>query len=423
MESGTDGKPLNRNQRAYIYSRAKKQNAMHPFGTELDLQKDNETWVRHSIYPTKLNEEQPRVIIGGKDCKQPYSASLLNISAMSYGSLSKNAVSALNIGAREGKFYHNTGEGSISDFHLLGADIVYQLGTGYFGSRDEQGNFSSEKFKVQANRPEVKMIEIKLSQGAKPGHGGVLPAAKNNEEIARIRGVKPHTTIVSPSHHTAFSDAKGLLQFVQQLRDLSFGKPIGFKLCVGNKAEFEEICQQMIETGIKPDFITVDGAEGGTGAAPIEFSDHVGMPWENGLIFVSDTLRKYHLKDEIRIITSTKVVTGYDILKAICMGADLCNAARGMMISIGCIQALKCHTNKCPTGIATNRPGKVRGLVVEDKWRRVKNYHDAAIHDFNELFAATGCPDIASLNRSYIYKQVNNKEISFEELYPTVSMN
>jgi glutamate synthase domain-containing protein 2 len=194
-------------------------------------------------------------------------------------------------------------------------------------------------------------------------------------------------------------------------------------LCVGNKAEFEDICQQMIETGIKPDFITVDGAEGGTGAAPIEFSDHVGMPWENGLIFVSDTLRKYQLKDEIRIITSTKVVTGYDILKAICMGADLCNAARGMMISIGCIQALKCHTNKCPTGIATNRPGKVRGLVVEDKWRRVKNYHDAAIHDFNELFAATGCPNIASLNRSYIYKQVNNKEISFEELYPTVSMN
>ena len=419
IESGTDGKPLNRNQRSYIYSRAKKQNTTHPFGTEIDLQKDNESWMRHSIYPTKKLIEQPRILIGGKDCKQPYSASLLNISAMSYGSLSKNAVSALNIGAREGKFYHNTGEGSISDFHLHGADIVYQLGTGYFGSRAADGNFSPEKFIPQANRPEVKMIEIKLSQGAKPGHGGVLPAAKNNEEIARIRGVEPHTTIESPSGHTAFNDARGLLLFVKQLRDLSNGKPIGFKLCIGNKEEFVDICHQMIETNIYPDFITIDGAEGGTGAAPIDFSDHVGMPWENGLVFAVDTLRQFGLKDDVKVITSTKIITGFNIFKALCIGADVCNSARGMMISLGCIQALQCHTNKCPTGVATNKPGKIRGLVVEDKWKRVRNYHDATIHDFLELFAASGCPEISQLNRSYVYKQINNREVSFEDLHPT----
>lgn len=419
IESGTDGKPLNRNQRAYIYSRSKQQNPMHPFGTEIDLQKDNETWMRHSMYPTSVKSEQPRVLIGGKDCKQPYSASLLNVSAMSYGSLSKNAVSALNIGAREGAFYHNTGEGSISEFHLHGADIVYQLGTGYFGSRDETGNFSPDKFKVQANKPEVKMIEIKLSQGAKPGHGGVLPAAKNSVEIAAIRGVEPHTTIVSPSHHTAFSNSKELLLFVKKLRELSFGKPVGFKLCVGDKAEFISICEQMVATGIQPDFITVDGAEGGTGAAPIDFSDHVGMPWENGLVFVVDALNEYGLKKDIKVITSTKIITGFDVFKALCLGADLCNSARGMMISIGCIQALKCHTNQCPAGVATNKPGKVRGLVVEQKWKRVRNYHDAAIHDFKELFAASGCPDISQLNRSYIFKQINNKEVCFEDLHPT----
>lgn len=419
IESGTDGKPLNRNQRSYIYSRAKKQNTTHPFGTEIDLQKEKETWMKHSIYPAKPLKEQHRVLIGGKDCKQPYSASLLNVSAMSYGALSKNAVSALNIGAREGKFYHNTGEGSISDFHLHGADIVYQLGTGYFGSRAEDGNFSAEKFKVNAHRPEVKMIEIKLSQGAKPGHGGVLPAAKNNEEIARIRGVKPFTTVESPSSHRAFSDAKGLLDFVKELRELSGGKPVGFKLCVGDKAEFIEICEKMIEMKILPDFITVDGAEGGTGAAPIDFSDHVGMPWENGLVFVVDTLRQFGLKDEIKVITSTKIITGFDIFRALCIGADLCNSARGMMISLGCIQALKCHTNQCPTGVATNKPGKIRGLVVEDKWRRVMNYHDATIHDFNELLAAAGLTSPNYLNRSFIFKQINNKETCFEELYPT----
>lgn len=257
------------------------------------------------------------------------------------------------------------------------------------------------------------MIEIKLSQGAKPGHGGILPAAKNNIEIARIRGVEPHTTIVSPPGHTAFQTPEGLLKFIKKLRELSGGKPVGFKLCVGSTKEFEDICLAMVSTNIKPDFITVDGAEGGTGAAPITFSDHVGMPWENALTFVAETLHKYHLKEEIKIITSGKIVDGFDILKALCLGADICNSARAMMLSLGCIQALECHTNTCPTGIATNNERLVRGLVVKDKWQRVKNYHEETIKDFLELMAATGCSSLSELNPSFIYKQMDGKPISF----------
>ena len=353
VEADTEGKPLDRNQRTYIYSRAKLDNRAHPFGTEHDLQKEGMEWVKHSIYPSAMPDNPPRVLVGGPECKYPYSASLLNVSAMSFGSLSKNAIKALNLGAKAGGFYHNTGEGSISDYHKMGGDLAYQIGTGYFGCRAADGNFSDEKFKETAAIEQVKMIEIKLSQGAKPGHGGILPASKNNEEIARIRGVEPHTTVLSPPGHKAFNNAEGLLKFVQKLRELSDGKPVGFKLCVGSRDEFEDICKAMIETGIKPDFITVDGAEGGTGAAPITFSDHVGMPWENALIFVSDTLKDYDLKKDIKIITSSKIVDGFDVLKALCLGADLCNSARAMMLALGCIQALECHENTCPTGVAT----------------------------------------------------------------------
>ncbi|MCB0664036.1 MAG: FMN-binding glutamate synthase family protein, partial [Saprospiraceae bacterium] len=419
VESNTDGKPIDRNHRAYIYERAKLENQTHPFGTELDVNEENFMWMQHSIYPAPVREHAPRVLMGGPNCTKPYEASLFNISAMSFGSLSKNAIKALNLGAKAGNFYHNTGEGGISPYHQNGGDLVFEIGTGYFGCRSEDGNFSPEIFKEKAALSQVKMIEIKISQGAKPGHGGVLPAAKNNKEIASIRGVKPHTTVLSPPHHKVFSDPVGLLNFIQQLRELSGGKPIGFKLAIGSKKEFTDICEAMVSTGIKPDFITVDGAEGGTGAAPIDFSNYVGMPWEDALIFVTNTLRGYDLKKDIRVITATKIITAFDIFKALCIGADICNSARGMMMALGCIQALKCDTNKCPTGVATNNPQLMRGLVVQDKWKRVKNYQERTLKDFTELFAAAGCTDLNQLNRSYIYKKLNNEIRSYEEIYPT----
>ena len=364
IENDTDGKPIDRNHRSYIYQRAKLQKETHPFGTQLNVEEENFKWMRHSIYPTKVQKEYPRVNIGGPDCEQTYSASLFNISAMSFGALSKNAIEALNKGAKEGNFFHDTGEGGISDYHRLGGDLVWEIGTGYFGCRTEEGNFDPEQFKEKANWPEVKMIEIKISQGAKPGHGGVLPASKNNNEIAKIRGVEPHTDVLSPPGHTAFNNAEGLLGFVEQLRALSNGKPVGFKLSIGSKDEFLEICEKMVETGIKPDFITVDGAEGGTGAAPIDFSNYVGMPWEKALIFVVDALNGFDLKKDIKVVTATKIFTAFDIFKALCIGADICNSARGMMLALGCIQALRCDTNKCPTGVATNDRRLMNGLVV-----------------------------------------------------------
>lgn len=417
IESDTDGKPLNRNQRAYIYSRAKLENSNHPFGTEHDLQKEGIEWAPHSIYPSEHLEVAPRVRFGGEKCTQPYEASLFNISAMSFGSLSKNAIMALNKGAEAGGFYHNSGEGSVSPYHQMGGDVVYQVGTGYFGCRAEDGNFDPEKFKVTAAIPTVKMIELKLSQGAKPGHGGILPASKNNAEIAKIRGVKPHTEVDSPPGHKAFNSPEGLLEFIDQMRELSGGKPVGFKLSIGSTAEFEQICRAMIETGRKPDFITVDGAEGGTGAAPIVFSDHVGMPWENALVFVVDTLEKMGLRKDIRVVTSGKIVTGFDMFKALCLGADVCNSARGMMLALGCIQALECHKNTCPAGVATNNPSKMRGLVVEEKWKRVRNYHNETVKDFLALFSATGCESLSDLNRQLIYKQIDGKAVCFSDIY------
>lgn len=422
IESNTDGKPIDRNHRSYIYERAKLQNETHPFGTELDVEEENFKWMQHSIYPAAKLEQHPRTTIGGPDCLHPYSASLFNISAMSFGALSKNAVMALNMGAKAGNFFHDTGEGGISDYHLQGGDLVYEIGTGYFGCRTPDGHFSPEHFREKAALPTVKMIEIKISQGAKPGHGGVLPAAKNNEEIARIRGVKPYTTVLSPPGHSAFHDPKSLLAFVQQLRELSNGKPIGFKLAIGSKQEFMDICEAMVETGIKPDFITVDGAEGGTGAAPIDFSNYVGMPWENALVFVVDALNGYDLKKDIRVLTATKIFTAFDIFKALCIGADVCNSARGMMLALGCIQALRCDTNRCPTGVTTNNPALMRGLAVADKWQRVKNYQEQTMDDFVELFAAAGCRELHQLNRSLIHKKVNGEIHGYDVLYPPVAV-
>ncbi len=422
VESNTDGKPFNKNQRDFVNKRSENHFETHPFGTELDVYKEQYEWAAHSIYPQKVAQEAPRVIVGGPECKQPYSASVLNISAMSYGSLSAAAVRALNKGAKMGSFFHDTGEGGISSYHLeYGADLVWEIGSGYFGCRTHDGSFNPDLFQEKARKPKVKMIEIKLSQGAKPGHRGVLPAIKNTKEIAEIRGVKPHTKVVSPAYHKAFSDAEGLLNFVQQLRKLSGGKPVGFKLCIGIKQEFTDICKAMIKTNIKPDFITIDGGEGGTGAAPIEFSDSIGMPLEEALVFVTDSLNGFGLKEEIRIIASGKIITSFDIIRAMALGADICNSARGMMFALGCIQALKCDTNECPTGITTHNPNLTRGLVVKDKAERVKNFQQQTVRSAGELLAGMGFTEFSQLKRSHINKRTEPETFqTFEEIYPSV---
>ncbi|XZF14303.1 FMN-binding glutamate synthase family protein [Chitinophagaceae bacterium MMS25-I14] len=404
IERNTDGRPFSRNERSLVYQRAKDIDATTPFGTQLELNNQKYEGLKHSIFPAAVMEEAPRVTIGGPDCRQPYSASILNISAMSFGSLSENAIMALNLGAKRGGFYHNTGEGGLSDHHRQGGDIVWQIGTGYFGCRTQDGKFSSEKFRERAILPEVKMIEIKLSQGAKPGHGGVLPAVKNTPEVARIRLVEPYTTVLSPPGHAAFSDAAGLLAFVKQLRELSDGKPVGFKLCVGRTDEFVTICEQMRQTGIMPDFITVDGAEGGTGAAPLEFADGVGMPLEPALIFVHQTLTHYKLRDKIRVIASGKVMSGISLLRTLATGADVCNSARGFLFSLGCIQALRCNTNECPTGVATQNKMLMKGLVVTDKKERVYHYHKNTIHAALELLAASGRSSLKEIGADMFMK-------------------
>ncbi|MCI5057333.1 MAG: FMN-binding glutamate synthase family protein, partial [Flavobacteriales bacterium] len=340
--------------------------------------------------------------------------------AMSYGSLSKNAVEALNLGSKMGGFAHNTGEGGISPYHLKhGGDLIWQIGTGYFGCRNKDGFFDENKFKTNASRPSVKMIELKLSQGAKPGHGGILPAKKNTPEIAEIRGIEPYTDVHSPPRHTAFSDFKGLVLFIQNLRELSDGKPIGFKLCIGSANEFEEICKSMSELKIFPDFITIDGGEGGTGAAPVEFSDRIGTPYEDGLCLAYNLLVKYKLKEHIKLIASGKITTGFHVAKAIALGADGCNSARAMMLALGCIQALECNKNTCPVGVATQNASLMRGLDVEHKGKRVANYHKETIHSFFELVSATGLHKIDELERKHIRKRVSLTQVmTYEELFP-----
>ncbi len=424
VESDTDGSPINRNDRSVIYQRAKKQVDTTPFGTQLNVYAEGYEWMGHSIVPVDFHkiDHYPRCLVGNKDCKQPYSASLLNVSAMSFGSLSSNAIEALNAGAKIGKFAHNTGEGGLSSYHLKhGGDIIWQIGTGYFGARDENGNFSADTFKINALKPEVKMIEIKLSQGAKPGHGGILPAAKNTPEVAAIRHVKAGTTVYSPPYHSAFSTPKELILFVQNLRDLSGGKPVGFKLCIGKKSEFISICKAMVELNTYPDFITVDGGEGGTGAAPPEFSNFVGMPLLDGLAFVANMLQGFGIKNHVKVIAAGKILTGFQMVRAIALGADICNSARAMMMALGCIQALECHKNTCPTGVATQDPYFTKGLVIEDKKVRVANFHKHTVESFVELIGASGLDIPEKLNRHQITRRIFMNEVrTFEEIYPSV---
>lgn len=419
IESNLDGKPFSRERRNVIYQRAKGVTDTVPFGTQNDVYAPDYEWVNHSISPKPHLHEHPRVMIGGKDCTQPYGAALLNISAMSYGSLSTNAILALSKGAQKGGFYHNTGEGGISPYHLEGGgDLVWQVGTGYFGCRNHDGTFNDEKFQKRATNPQVKMIEIKLSQGAKPGHGGILPAAKVTKEISLIRDVPMGQDVNSPPWHTAFNSPKGLLEFVARLRKLSGGKPVGFKLCLGKHREFMAICKAMIETGITPDFITVDGGEGGTGAAPLEFSNSIGTPLNEALVFVHNALVGINLRDQVKIIASGKVSTGINIFSKLALGADLCNSARGMLFSLGCIQALRCNTNTCPTGVATQDPELVQGLVVQDKFARVARYQQATVKSFLEIIAAAGMSSPSEIRPWHIQKRVSTTEVKhYAEIY------
>ncbi len=423
IESDIDGRPVNRIDRSTVYQRAKAENDTMPFGTQLDVYSEGYEWMCHSISPKDFNllDHNPRVVIGNKDCKQPYSCSIFNISAMSFGSLSPNAVEAMNAGAKIGGFAHNTGEGGLSPYHLKhGGDIIWQIGTGYFGCRTADGHFNGELFQEKAAHPQVKMIELKISQGAKPGHGGILPAAKNTPEIAAIRSIEPHTLVISPPYHRAFDSPRGLIRFVQQLRELSGGKPVGFKLCIGYKSEFISICKAMMELNTYPDFITVDGAEGGTGAAPQEFSNYVGAPLLDGLDFVHNILNGLDLRKHIKIIASGKITTGFHIIRAMSLGADACYSARAMMMAVGCIQALLCNTNKCPVGVATQDPRLTVGLVVEDKKTRVANYHKKTVESVVELLGASGLDSKENITRSHIYRRISFQSmLTYQEIFPT----
>lgn len=426
IESDIDGRPISRIDRNVIYQRAKQELETVPFGTQLDVYAEGYEWLCHSMSPKDFEtlNQDPRVLIGNKDCKQPYSASILNVSAMSYGALSAQAVEAMNGGAKIGNFAQNTGEGGISDYHLKhGGDLIWQIGTGYFGCRDEHGNFSPELFAQKAQLPNVKMIELKISQGAKPGHGGILPASKNTEEIARIRHVQAHTKVASPPYHTAFNSPIEMVKFIQHLRELSGGKPVGFKLCIGYKYEFIAICKAMIHLDIYPDFITVDGGEGGTGAAPQEFSNYIGAPMLDGVDFVNNILNGLDIRKHIKIIASGKITTAFHLVRAMALGADSCNSARAMMIAIGCIQALLCNTNRCPTGIATQDPALTVGLDVADKKVRLANYHKGTVKSFVEMLGASGLDDMKNITRSHIYRRVSlNKMLSFEEIFPSIKV-
>lgn len=413
LEADDDKLPFSRSQRSLIYARAKNEGGERPFGTLLDVYSNGYEFISHSMRPAPVADPSSfRITIGGPQCTQPYSASVLNISAMSFGALSANAIRALNRGARQGDFAHDTGEGSISPYHReYGGDLIWELGSGYFGCRTESGAFDPERFAAQARDAQVKMIEIKMSQGAKPGHGGILPAHKVSREIALTRGVPEGVQCVSPSRHSAFSTPVEMMAFIVRLRELSGGKPVGFKLCLGHPWEFMGIVKAMLETGVTPDFIVVDGSEGGTGAAPVEFTDHLGVPLREGLLFVHNTLVGAGLRQHIRIGASGKVVSAFDMASLFAIGADWVNSARGFMFAIGCIQSQSCHTNRCPTGVATQDAGRQRALVVPDKAERVLNFHRNTLKALAEMMAAAGVTHPKDLGPHHLVRRISSTEI------------
>lgn len=413
FEGDSEALPFSRAQRSLVYSRAKNEASEKPFGTLQDVYQVGYEFMAHSISPsTGVDPAQFRITIGGPHCRLPYSASVFNVSAMSFGALSANAIRALNLGARRGGFAHDTGEGSISPYHLeAGGDLIWELGSGYFGCRHDDGSFDPVRFAEQAAQPAVKMIEIKLSQGAKPGHGGILPADKVTPEIAATRGVPIGRDCVSPSRHSAFSTPLELIDFIARLRELSGGKPVGFKLCIGQPWEFMAIVKAMLETGITPDFIVVDGKEGGTGAAPLEFSDHLGVPLREGLLFVHNVLVGTGLRERIMLGASGKIISAFDIVAVMALGADWVNAARGFMFAIGCIQSQSCHTNRCPTGVATQDVLRQRALVVPDKADRVHAYHDHTLKALAELIAAAGLQHPEQIEARHVLRRISETEV------------
>jgi len=417
-EGELDGKPFNRRERSIVYQRAKNEKQTVSFGMQDDPNRIGYEWASHSVYPKTISDFNFRTTIGNELCSQPYSASIYNISAMSYGALSKKAIESLNKGAKLGMFAHNTGEGGISNYHRSGGDLIWQIGTGYFGCRDEHGFFSDTLFAERSQYPEVKMIELKLSQGAKPGHGGLLPAEKNTVEVSKIRNVKPHTTVHSPSSHSSFSNATELAHFLGKLRKLSGGKPVGFKICIGRKDEFIDIIKAISETGIYPDFITIDGAEGGTGAAPLEFIDYMGMALSDALVFANKTLIEFGIRNHIKLLASGKIISAFDLAKTMALGADACYSARGMMFALGCIQALQCDSGHCPVGIATQEPLLFEGMDVTDKSVRVATFHKNTMKAFGEFIGACGFNKPTEIDPAVFHKRIEHgKNMSFAEMY------
>ena len=422
IEDNLNGTPINREKRSLVYQRSKQELETVPFGTQHNVYAKGYEFVKHSLFPKDHHKiAGDRVIFGSDKCTQKYSTSIINISAMSFGSLSKNAIMALNQGAKMGGFAHNTGEGGISPYHLQGGDLIFQVGTVYFGAgKSVNGKrvFDAAIFKENAIRSEVKMIEIKLSQGAKPGHGGILPAKKNTEEIAKIRAVEPFTRVDSPPSHAAFSDFEGMIAFIQEIRDLSEGKPVGIKFCVGNNQEIEEMIQAFAAAKNYPDFIAIDGGEGGTGSAPIEFTNYIGTPLIEGLVFVNQLLEKHNLKNQIKIMAAGKAVDAFDIVKLLALGADAIGMARSFMLSLGCIQARECNLDTCPVGVATQDDDLVKALVVEKKNVRVKNYHTKTISAVKEVVAAMGVDAISKVQPNQVFRRTKDEEIvSLEEIY------
>ncbi len=423
FEDEKHGMPFSRDKRSVVYQRAKMQLDKRPFGTNYDVYAEGFEWMNHSMAPKPAANEPFRVTIGGPDCAKPYTASVFNISAMSFGALSPNAIRALNRGAKMGGFAHDTGEGGYSPYHREGGgDIIWEIGSGYFGARNPDGSFSAERFAETAANEQIKMVELKLSQGAKPGHGGVLPAAKVSPEISKTRGVPMGQDCISPACHRAFSTPVGMMEFVAEMRRLSGGKPAGFKLCVGHEWEFLAICKAMLKTGIYPDFIVVDGKEGGTGAAPMEFLDHLGKPMREGLSFVHNALVGIGVRDRIRLGASGKIASAFDMVRAMALGADWCNAARGFMFALGCIQSQSCHTDRCPTGVATQDPFRQRALVVPDKAERVANFHHATLESLAELTGAAGLDHPRQFERIHISRRISPREVAtFADLYPALA--
>ncbi|MGD9602861.1 MAG: FMN-binding glutamate synthase family protein [Gammaproteobacteria bacterium] len=412
IEADTEELPYSRAQRSIIYQRAKGVADKRPFGTQLDVYQPHYEWINHSMAPVDIPSDDFRVMVGGPQCTRPYAASVFNISAMSFGALSANAVLSLNAGAKRGGFYHDTGEGSISRHHREhGGDLVWEIGSGYFGCRDADGRFDPARFRENAAIEQVRMIEIKLSQGAKPGHGGVLPGAKVTPEIAEARGVPVGEDCISPARHSAFSTPLELMHFIAQLRELAEGKPVGIKLAIGHPWEWFGIVKAMLETGIQPDFIVVDGGEGGTGAAPLEFTDHVGAPLREALMLVHNTLVGVNLRDRVKIGASAKIVTAFDVARTIAMGADWCNSARGFMFALGCLQAQTCHTGLCPTGVTSQDPRRMRALVVGDKTERVYQFHRNTVHALKELLGAAGLTHPQQLGPEHVIRRVSSTEV------------